>query len=532
MFNFFSSVNNRVFYDAKGSGDISLIFVHGWCGNRTFWEKQIQYFSERFAVYCLDLPGCGKSPPWPETSVLEACVRAICGLVSHIGARKAILISHSVADIICLEAAQRLPRIVKGIIGVEGFRNIRNSEDPEFFEKLASDFVSSPHVALLSYAERNFFHPETAEPFKQMILRSIGSERMDSIQSFGTLLFKSELEDAIQRLSIPIHIINSDLPQTNLASNRHPTGSLKLDILPGASHFVMLEEPNRLNAALERSLDEIVSVAESDDFAKAMPEERPIFIFAQARSGSTLLQRALNASPEALISGEHLGILHSIAEAYLNFIKHPDLLRHCSEFGTSFVRREAEFHLRRADVFCATINGLNKATVSNTFRDFVSTIGNPLRRQLRWGFKEIRYGVDGDRVHEFLLNLYPLAKIICLIRNPVDQIDSKLRRGWWGENLDENIQIWRMQALNFQKYAAENPDSTALVRYEDLINQESRTLSRLLKWLQIEQTVKHDAIVFQTDKLGATPAGGRIPLDVEQTIRERCLTAETSSLYR
>ena len=49
-------------------------------------------------------------------------------------------------------------------------------------------------------------------------------------------------------------------------------------------------------------------------------QKSPIFLLGTHRSGTTLLQRIVNSSEDALIWGEHGGFLSQIAEAYfLNF---------------------------------------------------------------------------------------------------------------------------------------------------------------------------------------------------------------------
>ena len=49
-------------------------------------------------------------------------------------------------------------------------------------------------------------------------------------------------------------------------------------------------------------------------------EKSPIFLLGTHRSGTTLLQRIVNSSEDAMIWGEHGGFLGDIAEAYfLNF---------------------------------------------------------------------------------------------------------------------------------------------------------------------------------------------------------------------
>ena len=33
-------------YDVRGSGNTALVFVHGWCSNRTFWREQLDVLAK------------------------------------------------------------------------------------------------------------------------------------------------------------------------------------------------------------------------------------------------------------------------------------------------------------------------------------------------------------------------------------------------------------------------------------------------------------------------------------------------------
>ena len=43
-------------YDRAGAGP-TVLLVHGWLGNRSFWERQITALRDRFTVVTVDLRG-------------------------------------------------------------------------------------------------------------------------------------------------------------------------------------------------------------------------------------------------------------------------------------------------------------------------------------------------------------------------------------------------------------------------------------------------------------------------------------------
>ena len=45
----------------SGSGDKTLVFVHGWSGNANLWHEQVSAVSNKARLIFIDLPGHGQS---------------------------------------------------------------------------------------------------------------------------------------------------------------------------------------------------------------------------------------------------------------------------------------------------------------------------------------------------------------------------------------------------------------------------------------------------------------------------------------
>src|SRR5687767_9455304 len=53
--------NVKIAYNTCGEKDTTLLFVHGWCINKEYWEPQLKYFCPSYKVIAIDLPGFGES---------------------------------------------------------------------------------------------------------------------------------------------------------------------------------------------------------------------------------------------------------------------------------------------------------------------------------------------------------------------------------------------------------------------------------------------------------------------------------------
>ncbi|MEO8404399.1 MAG: alpha/beta hydrolase, partial [Chitinophagaceae bacterium] len=48
-------------YQVTGSGNTTLLFLHGSYNDQTYWKNQVNFFSPDYRVVSFDLPGHGKS---------------------------------------------------------------------------------------------------------------------------------------------------------------------------------------------------------------------------------------------------------------------------------------------------------------------------------------------------------------------------------------------------------------------------------------------------------------------------------------
>ena len=67
----------RLAYDLAGAGDPPMIFVHGWCCDRSHFAPQVTHFSAGHAVATVDLRGHGESSaPGPAPGAYDIAVLA------------------------------------------------------------------------------------------------------------------------------------------------------------------------------------------------------------------------------------------------------------------------------------------------------------------------------------------------------------------------------------------------------------------------------------------------------------------------
>jgi len=71
------------------------VFVHGWCCNLPFWDRQVDSFIPRYTVVTLDLAGHGASGQDRDRWTMPAFGQNVVGVVEDLGLDQVVLIGHS-----------------------------------------------------------------------------------------------------------------------------------------------------------------------------------------------------------------------------------------------------------------------------------------------------------------------------------------------------------------------------------------------------------------------------------------------------
>src|SRR5580698_511349 len=123
----------QIAYTDSGKGDTTLLFVHGWGLNRTYWTSQMNFFKDKYRVVSVDLPGFGESGTNRDDWSTAAYGRDIDTVMSQLNLKNVVLVGHSMAGDIVLEAALHAPGRVLAIVGVDNFKSVKpeSEEDRE-----------------------------------------------------------------------------------------------------------------------------------------------------------------------------------------------------------------------------------------------------------------------------------------------------------------------------------------------------------------------------------------------------------------
>jgi pimeloyl-ACP methyl ester carboxylesterase len=251
-------------YFQQGQGDTTLLFLHGWCIDRTYWENQVAYFSKNYSVYAIDLPGFGKSKAERTNWTIEEYANDVTAFIDSMNLKNIVLIGHSLAGEIMLQTAlTNNPKIV-GIVGVDNFKVIDFEFTPEqrkqmtdFFPMLEKNFKNAAPL----YADMMLFHPATSEEVKNRVKTDFANS--NSVIGYSTFMNQMQYANAdaqrLEQLNYKLFLINSDgFPTNETGLKTHCKNSFQVETISATGHYPMIEKPTEFNLILEKVLIEIL----------------------------------------------------------------------------------------------------------------------------------------------------------------------------------------------------------------------------------------------------------------------------------
>jgi len=255
------SVNNQgvnISYTDTGKGDTTLLFVHGWCLNKSYWTNQEAFFKNRYRVVAVDLPGFGESGKNRTDWTPEAFGGDIDSVMSQLNLKNVVLIGHSMGGDIVLQAALHAPERVVGLVGVDNFKHVsietaqEKSEDAMAITEMKRQFTN----AAFQLFEQTLFYETTADSIRKRILTDVANA--DSVVATACLanLASDEL-GPLASYGRKLYLINSDYTPTDTASLKAGHIHYAIYYIHGTGHFPMIEKPDVFNRTLEALMEDL-----------------------------------------------------------------------------------------------------------------------------------------------------------------------------------------------------------------------------------------------------------------------------------
>jgi pimeloyl-ACP methyl ester carboxylesterase len=233
-----------VYYEAHGKGPRTVVLIHGWTCDHTFWREQEQALAAKYKVIALDLPGHGRSSAAREYSI-SLFARAVDAVMRAERAGKATLMGHSMGGAVILEFSRLFPQKLDGVVLVDAFMRdaAAAASGGKFHERFAGQ---EGNAARRKMVEGMFSAASTPAVREHVLSRMLAAPESTAVGAMKAMFMPEVWREG--QSPVPALAVVANPRQITEASLKARFPNLTYRDMPGTGHFLMMEMPAEFNA--------------------------------------------------------------------------------------------------------------------------------------------------------------------------------------------------------------------------------------------------------------------------------------------
>ncbi len=256
----------------RGTGSITIIFVHGFTCSLSDWSNQMPSLSDRYRCVAVDLPGHGDSAA-PREATIETLANSVNHMLDKLALDEVVLIGHSMGCRVISEMARQSRARVRGLVYIDG--SIVADENVE--AAVSSSIEIIDRVGMRQFLDmfyHDFFAVSTALAIRESIWGRFSSIDIPFAQELWLNMIRWDAlqsRSILTSLDVPALVIqstflNSDLKRVSLSPGQSSTwvdevskavDGAVVQIIENVGHFPMLEAPEQTNEVIHRFIQKI-----------------------------------------------------------------------------------------------------------------------------------------------------------------------------------------------------------------------------------------------------------------------------------
>jgi len=226
-------------YERAGKGKVVLI-LHGWGDNSKGWQEFQELINKDYDVIVLDLPGFGGTDAPTQTWGLDEYAAFVSAFLKKIRVKSEAIIAHSNGGAIAIRGLAQGKLQAKSLVlldsaGIRTYHKGRNRVIRMLTK--TGKLVTMPLPA--SFKNR----------LRRKVYKTVGSDMLvvESLQETFKRVVTDDIQSDAAALNLPVLIIYGEEDtatplQYGQILHNLISGST-LEVVPGAGHFVHLDEP-------------------------------------------------------------------------------------------------------------------------------------------------------------------------------------------------------------------------------------------------------------------------------------------------
>ena len=268
--------NGSLYYAVSGKGR-PLVLIHGAWASNQWWRWQVPALSRNYLVLSIDVRGHGQSSPLEKVYSVDGFTRDLQIFLQKTGIDEAVLFGWSMGGIISMQYCLNYPTKVKGLvlIATRGHRNpsmklrflrqyfqslldlMIDLNSPRKYNRSANRFPG-PDKNWLEGEIRNMFSPTAPKEALDWVMADLANNPRENYFKVAKSLWNWSAGKELRRINAPTLIMVGEKdvftpPRFSRLLHAEIPNS-RLIIVENASHYLMLERPDLVNAEIIKFL--------------------------------------------------------------------------------------------------------------------------------------------------------------------------------------------------------------------------------------------------------------------------------------
>lgn len=243
----------RLDYDDAGSGEVAVVFVHGWCCDRTYFAPQAAAFARTHRVVSPDLRGHGTSGRPDHGYHYRELADDVAGLIASLELDRPVVVGHSMGGTIAFDLAVRHPALTRGIVGVDPAIYF-DDEGPERIRQAGAAIGADEDGTFRQAVVRSMFRDGDGETLRERVVEQMSATPNPIAAAALTGLGDADATGLLGALTVPAMVIWADPLRRPLEDLRAEHPDVDWRATPGVGHFTQLVVPEQVTAMIAEHL--------------------------------------------------------------------------------------------------------------------------------------------------------------------------------------------------------------------------------------------------------------------------------------
>jgi pimeloyl-ACP methyl ester carboxylesterase len=245
--------------EEKGTGDISLVFLHYWGGTHRTWNRVVSELAGSFHSVAYDMRGWGHSDPAKNGYSISELADDAASLIQQLRLRKYVIAGHSMGGKVAQLLASRHPAGLAGLILVAPAAPVPMRFPEEALQQQIHAYDNRDTVLqAIAFLSARTPEPEVVEQIVEDSLSGAPEAKL----AWPTSGILEDISSEVTRITVPTLVLAGEHDRLDSVEQHRREiitriPNARLEIIPDSGHLIPIDEPVKLARAIRGFVTEL-----------------------------------------------------------------------------------------------------------------------------------------------------------------------------------------------------------------------------------------------------------------------------------